>query len=49
MQKTAGRPLPDIFLFLKKASYEEKQVVFTLISFYFETSRLRHTKKSIKL
>ena len=41
---------PDCFLFFKKALYEVKQVVYSLVSKYFDSSQLGiQKKKTIKL
>ena len=41
-----GRLVPNLFLFLKKALFRQKQVINTLVLIYFSSSWLRHTIKT---
>ena len=41
-----GRLIPDLFLLFKKALYEIKAVVSTLVSLYSGSPGLGHTKKA---
>ena len=45
-RKWAGRPVPDLFLFLKKLYTRSKQVVSTLVLIHFGRLWLGHTIKT---
>ena len=45
-ENETGRLVPNLFLFLKKALFRQKQVINTLVLIYFSSSWLRHTIKT---
>ena len=37
-ENETGRPVPNLFLFLKKSLFRQKQAINTLVLIYFSTS-----------